>query len=114
MTYSKYHAKKVIIDGIKFDSKKEAGRYITLKEKAAAGEIYDLELQKEFLLIPSQKDPKTGKTIERPVKYRADFVYKTAAGEEIVEDVKGKKLPEYIIKRKLMLKVHGIRIHEII
>ena len=113
MSYSKYHAKKTTVDGIVFDSKREAKRYLTLKEKQEKGEITDLEMQKEYLLIPSQKDKKTGKTIERPVKYRADFVYKTADGKEVVEDVKGKRLAEYIIKRKLMLWIHGIKIEEI-
>ncbi len=113
MTYSKYHAKKVIVDGIRFDSKREARRYLTLKAAQDAGEISDLQLQKPYLLIPAQKDPDTGKTIERACKYKADFVYKTSNGEEIVEDVKGKRLPEYIIKRKLMLQVHGIRIREV-
>ena len=113
MTYSKYRAKKVTIDGIRFDSKREARRYLTLKSMQDAGEISGLELQKPYLLIPPQKDPDTGKTLERACKYKADFVYKTKDGQEIVEDVKGKRLPEYIIKRKLMLKVHGIRIREV-
>ncbi len=113
MSYSKYRAKKVTIDGIRFDSKREARRYLTLKAAQDAGEISDLQLQKPYLLIPAQKDPDTGKTIERACKYKADFVYKDVDGKEIVEDVKGKKLPEYVIKRKLMLKVHGIRIREI-
>ena len=73
-------------------------------------EIADLERQAEFLLIPAQRDAK-GKVIERAVKYKADFRYKQN-GEIVVEDVKGVKTKEYVIKRKLMLERFGIRIKE--
>ena len=76
-----------------------------------AGGITDLRRQVPFTLIPSQKGA-DGKVIEYPVKYIADFVY-TENGKTVVEDVKGYKTPEYIIKRKLMLQVHGIRIKEV-
>lgn len=75
-----------------------------------AGAITGLERQKRYELIPSQR--LNGKTVERPVTYIADFVY-TENGRTVVEDVKGMKTKEYIIKRKLMLYLHGIRIKEV-
>lgn len=115
----KYGNKKVLVDGISFDSKREANRYIELKMMVRSGEISDLELQKEYELIPSQyeKLPRQKgkpKCLERSVKYIADFVYKdNRTGECVVEDTKGVRTPEYIIKRKLLLYIYGIRIKEI-
>ena len=63
-------------------------------------------------LLPAQKDS-SGKTLERAVEYVADFVYTTAAGEVVVEDVKGVRTREYIIKRKLMLWRHHVQIREV-
>ena len=69
------------------------------------------------MLIPAQKID--GKVFERAVKYRADFVYKDKNGETVVEDVKGYRDPssagfaKFVLKRKLMLYVHGIRIREV-
>ena len=107
---NKYGAKKITIDGITFDSRREASRYRELKLLERAGVIKGLELQKEFELVPTQK--RNGKVIERPVKYKADFWY-IENGKPVVEDTKGFKTKEYIIKRKLMLYVYGIRIKEI-
>lgn len=76
------------------------------------GEITDLRRQVKFVLIPSQKDRK-GKCLERAVTYWADFVYKDRQGNTVVEDTKGMRTKEYIIKRKLMLYFHGIRIREV-
>jgi len=126
MTYRKYKNRKIIVDGIKFDSKKEAKRYKELKTLERAGIIHDLQRQVKYVLIPTQyertseayikgKDkgkPKKGKLIERECSYYADFVYKLKSGETVVEDAKGVKTPEYIIKRKLMLYVHNIKIKE--
>lgn len=106
----KYGNKKVKYDGIIFDSKKEARRYAELKLLERAGEIKDLELQKTFELIPSQRIG--GKVVERAVKYKADFCY-TENGVTVVEDTKGFRTKEYIIKRKLMLYIHGIQIKEL-
>lgn len=103
---TKYKAKKVQVDGITFDSKREARRYCELRLLERAGEIRELELQKKYELIPKQ-----GK--ERAVHYIADFVYKDKSGAEIVEDTKGFRTPDYVIKRKLMKWVHGIEIKEI-
>ena len=111
---SKYGNKKTYVDGIKFDSKKEANRYIELKTLLLAGKITGLELQKSYVLIPAQYLNINGKRkcIERPLKYVADFVYHQD-GKTVVEDVKGRKTPAYIIKRKLMLWVNGIKISEV-
>jgi hypothetical protein len=113
MAMSKYHNKKVEMDGLKFDSRKEAMRYAELKLLERAGRIKDLQPQKvKFVLIPAQRD-KNGRLLERECAYIADFVYKDAAtGETIVEDVKGYKTPEYRMKRKMLLFFHGIRIRE--
>lgn len=113
---AKYRSKKTEIDGITFDSRKEAARYAELKILEKGGVIKDLALQVPFVLIPAQYEKalpgkKRGKLIERACIYKADFVYQYD-GETIVEDVKGLRTKEYIIKRKLMLKVHGIRIRE--
>lgn len=107
---AKYHNRKSMVDGIEFDSVKESKRYAELRLLERAGEIESLELQKEFILIPAQKID--GKLVERAVKYRADFSYKEN-GQEVVEDTKGVRTRDYIIKRKLMLYVHGIRIREV-
>lgn len=120
----KYRNKKTTVYGIEFDSKKEAARYGELRLLQFAGKISDLEIQKEFELIPAQYEtfPRYGKNgqrlkdgkrcIEKPVKYKADFVYKEN-GSVIVEDTKGVKTKDYIIKRKLMLYIHNIRIKEV-
>lgn len=109
---SKYNSKKTVIDGQTFDSKKEANRYKELLLLEKAGEIKDLRTQVKYVLIPPQRSKETGKVVERECSYKADFVY-TEGGETVVEDVKGYRTKEYIIKRKLMLHVYGIRIREI-
>lgn len=119
---SKYGAKKTVIDGITFDSQKEAKRYRELCLMQKAGMIYDLKRQIKYVLIPAQREPDTigvrggkkrGKIIEREVAYIADFVYTDTLGNTVVEDTKGFRTPEYIIKRKLMLYLKGIRIKEV-
>lgn len=107
---TKYKNKKVTFDGEVFDSKKEASRFIELRLLERAGKIQELRRQVEFELIPSQK--LNGKTIERKCSYRADFVY-SENGKTVVEDTKGFRTKEYIIKRKLMLYVYGIKIKEV-
>lgn len=97
---NKYKAVKVTIDGYTFDSKKEGARYQELKLQQHCGVISDLQLQPEFLLQEGFKS--WGKWI-RPMKYVADFKYQKG-GDTVVEDVKGKKTKEYLIKKKLFLK----------
>ncbi len=107
---AKYGNRKVIRDGIEFDSIKECQRYCELKLMQRAGVISDLQMQVSFELIPSQRID--GKVVERAVNYIADFVYQQN-GLKVVEDTKGYKTPEYIMKRKMMLFFHGIRIREV-
>ena len=102
---SKYGNRKV--NG--FDSKKEANRYAELALMQRAGLITNLKRQVRFVLIPAQY--KDGKCIFRSCSYVADFVYEKD-GETVIEDTKGFKTPEYIIKKKLMFQVHGILITE--
>ena len=102
---SKYGNRK----GNGFDSKKEANRYAELALMQRAGLIQNLRRQVKFELIPAQY--KDGKCIFRSCSYIADFVYEKD-GETVVEDTKGFKTPEYIIKKKLMFQVHGILITE--
>lgn len=119
---NKYSADKVVIDGIEFASKREARRYQDLRLLAKAGEITDLRMQVKYQLIPAQREPDTigpkggrkpGKLIEHEVSYVADFVYKDKDGNEIVEDTKGFRTKDYVIKRKLALYLLGIRIREV-
>lgn len=107
----KYGNTKVSDRGLTFDSKAEHKRWQYLSMLQKAGEIRDLELQVPFELIPSQVSP-SGKK-ERPTIYIADFVYTDSAGNPIVEDVKGAVTPEFRLKRKLMLFVHGIEVKEV-
>lgn len=109
---SKYNSKKTVIDGQKFDSKKEANRYQELVLLEKAGVIKNLSRQVKFVLIPAQRDEATGKVIERECSYKADFKYEED-GKTVVEDVKGFRTKEYIIKRKLLLYQYGIRIREV-
>lgn len=107
----KYGNSKVTVQGITFDSKKEAARFQELSLMEKSGIIQDLKRQVKFQLIPPQYD-ENGKCVERSVNYIADFVYRQ---NEVltVEDVKGFKTPEYILKRKLMLQLYKIRIKEV-
>jgi len=97
-----------------FDSRAEQRRYAELLVQEQVGLITDLQRQVEYLLIPSQYKTINGKRtcIERACKYKADFVYKEN-GMLVVEDVKGFKTPDYIIKRKLMLEKYDIIIKEV-
>lgn len=123
MKNSKYHNRKITRDGETFDSIKEYQRWCELKLLEKAGEITDLKRQVKFKLIPTIREPvnemgsqgvfKKGKVIEREVSYVADFVYKNRLGFQVVEDVKGYRTEAYILKRKMMLWFHHIRIQEI-
>lgn len=106
----KYKNRKLTIDGEVFDSQKEYARYRELALLQRAGQISDLKRQVRYELIPTQRIG--GKVVEKSCVYIADFVY-TENGETVVEDTKGFRTKDYIIKRKLMLHVHGIRIREV-
>lgn len=102
---SKYHAHPTLVDGIRFDSRKEAARYRELCLLERAGEIQGLQLQVPFLLFPKSR-------YGRPVKYIADFVY-TENGRQVVEDAKGYRTDVYKLKRRLMAELLGIEIKEV-
>lgn len=116
---SKYRNRKVIYNGVVFDSVKERDRFIALSLLEKAGEISNLQRQVEYMLIPSQfgmvPDEKTGRMkrvcLERACTYKADFTY-MENGQLVVEDSKGFRTPDYRIKRKLMLQLFNIRIRE--
>ena len=96
----KYRNKKITRDGMTFDSLKEYRRYCELRLLERANAITDLQRQVKYELIPSQRI--NGKVVERACTYVADFVYQKD-GETIVEDTKGFRTKDYIIKRKLLL-----------
>lgn len=121
-----YHIKTATSDGAIHDSRKEANRWCELTLLERAGKISNLQRQVPFELIPAQyesferygkngKRLKDGKRcIEKSVVYIADFVY-NEGGKKVVEDVKSaatKKKESYIIKRKLLLWVYGIKLRE--
>lgn len=121
----KYGNKKITVDGVTFDSKKEYLRWCELCLLEKAGHITDLRRQVKYELIPAQYEEyeryseKTGKhlknglrCVEKECSYIADFVYKQD-GKTVVEDTKGVRTEAYIIKRKMMLYFHGIRILEV-
>lgn len=115
---SKYHNNiTVTSDGIKHASQKEASRWCELKLLERAGKISDLKRQVRFVLIPSLYEHSSNgrkRCLERSCVYVADFVYiDNDTGQKIVEDTKGARTKEYIIKRKLMLYLHDIRIREV-
>ena len=106
---SKYHNRKVIIDGIVFDSLKEASRYQELRLMERGGVIKDLRRQVPFELIPKQR---IRGLVHQPVRYIADFVYLDENGYQVVEDVKGVRTQAYIIKSRLLLWLYGIEVKE--
>lgn len=112
---SKFFSKKVVVEGITFDSKKEGEYYLKLKELEKKGTIKDLELQKEYIL---QDKFKIGKKTRREIKYRADFTYITTNDNKLhVIDVKSeytRKDEVYRIKKKLFEKKFEIELEEVI
>lgn len=125
---SKYNSRRVSVGGITFDSMREAKRFQELNYLQKVGAISELELQKKYELVPAQYESyerygkrgqrlKDGqKCVEKAVTYVADFVYQQG-GQTIVEDTKGYRkgtaYDVFVIKRKLMLHVHGIRVREV-
>ena len=132
---TKLNNQSILIDGIEFDSQKEWKRYCDLKLLQKAGVISNLECQKRYELIPAQYEtvetgecykvgakkgqPKTKQVcVEQSVVYIADFVYQKN-GQTVVEDVKGFRDPssatyaKFVLKRKMMLWIHGIKVTEI-
>lgn len=105
---SKYNARKTVIDGIQFDSAKEAKRYTRLRDLEQAGWIQGLRLQVPFEILPSFE---CDGVKYRGMSYVADFVY-YRAGKVVVEDCKGFKTAEYKMKKKLMAYINHINIEE--
>lgn len=105
---SKYHAKKTTVDGITFDSRREADRYLVLKSMEDDGAIEDLRRQVRYELVPAfDVDGRH----YRSVCYVADFVY-VEDGKEVVEDVKGMRTDVYRLKSKLFARRYGVSIRE--
>lgn len=117
---SKYGNRKVVCDGIKFDSEREAARFAELKVLQAMGKIRNLRLQANFTLVEGYT------TIEgeriKPMVYKADFTYERATVPDQngtvywlreVEDAKGMKTKDYLLKKKLMQEKYGITIREV-
>jgi hypothetical protein len=96
---SKYNAKKVVVDGIKFDSQAEANFYEHLKQAKEEGIIHKFSLQPEYELQPKFTNPR-GKVIQ-PIKYKADFLTVNWQGEQRVIDIKGVETADFKIKKKL-------------
>lgn len=124
---NKYRNTKTTVDGITFDSKKEAGYYLFLKQKERDGEVSNLRMQVPYELIPAvyeedvvhlkTKDKVVTRCVQRATHYVADFVYTVnATGEDEVVDVKSyitRRNPEYRLKKKMMLAFNGIKILEV-
>ena len=100
----KYRNKKTSVDGIRFDSKREANRYMELKLLERAGIIKGLKRQEPYILINKS-------SYGRAIKYVADFVY-YEDDKLVVEDVKGVKTPVYKLKKRLMAERFGIEVKE--
>lgn len=105
---SKYHSKKTVVDGIEFDSAKEAKRYTRLRDLERSGKIQGLRLQVPFEILPSFE---CDGVKYREMRYIADFVY-YQDGKQVVEDCKGFKTAEYKMKKKLMAYLNHINIEE--
>lgn len=124
---AKYGNRKVTVDGMVFDSRKEARYYLFLKEAEKNGEISDLRMQVPYEIVPAiyedevvhlkTKDKIVRRCVQKAVHYVADFVYRdNATGREEVVDVKGgqaTKTDVYRLKKKMMLAFNGIAITEV-
>lgn len=128
---SKYHNRKIEINGIRFDSRKEAQRYVQLMNAMRLGAIKDLRLQVDFTIQEAYTDCQGNRI--RAIRYRADFAYNLtgllpfgisaedrdvwsrfimSGTETVIEDVKGVKTQTYKLKEKLMAQ-KGISIREL-
>lgn len=96
---SKYLNVKTTIDGIRFDSKKEANYYALLKLLKLSGEVVNIEMQVKYELQPKFTDEAGNK--HRAINYKADFVVTYKDGRVEVVDVKGMRTKEYLIKAKM-------------
>ena len=115
---SKYGAKRTMVDGIMFDSKAEAARYVFLKARLDAGEISHLELQPVFKLSNGTRPvliKSKGYPNGRQVKYVADFAYFCPVeNKRIIEDCKGFRTKEFILKKAFVeAQFPGVKIREV-
>lgn len=120
---SKYHNKITYVDGIKFDSGREADYYVIYKNLQRNGKISNLRMQVPFELIPAvyreevkhlkTKDKIVQRCIQKSTHYYADFVYDDIDGKTHVIDVKGRRTKEYSLKKKMMLAFKNIEIEEV-
>lgn len=103
----KYGNVPTVVDGVTFDSKREAERYLSLRDDFRAGRISDLEVHPRFPLVVHEQDCGV---------YEGDFAYIDAHGVRVVEDVKSaatRKLPTYRLKAKLVWALYGLRVREV-
>ena len=121
---NKYRNIKTEVEGIVFDSRKEAKYYLYLKQLLHDGKISSLQRQVPYELVPAvyeeqiihlkTKDKAVKKLVQRPILYVADFVYvENTTGETVVVDVKGQKATmtkEFVMKKKMMLAFLNIKI----
>ncbi len=107
---SKYHNKKCMYKGMKFDSHKEMAYYIKLELLENKGIIHDLKRQVPFVLLETIR---IGDTTFRKTKYIADFTYYDKDNKLHIVDTKGVKTDVYKLKKKLMAWKYGIEIEEV-
>jgi hypothetical protein len=105
MRNNKYGNCKTTVDGITFDSHKEAVRYAELRLLEKGGVIRDLRRQERFEIVPKSRHG-------RALYYVADFVY-VENDKTVVEDVKGVRTPIYRLKKRLVAERYGIEIKEV-
>ncbi len=113
---NKYHARKCTVDGIQFDSRREAERYRELHILKRAGLIRNLELQPEFLILVSTLYGKSPRPLVRVGRYRADFRYvDTDTGQLVIEDAKSPatRTTAYRLRKRLVEAIHGVTIREV-
>lgn len=109
---SKYGNVKTVVDGVKFDSLGESRRYSFLKRMERTGRIKDLRLQVPYELTPKIPKTATEKAVQAMI-YKADFVYiNVSTGLKVIEDFKGRRTSDYLLKRKLMRVNKNIEIYE--
>ncbi|MBB6694395.1 DUF1064 domain-containing protein [Cohnella xylanilytica] len=113
---SKYRAQKTTVDGITFDSQREAQHYSFLKLQQRMGLVKEIKLQPVYVLLEPYKHPQTGKKVQG-IKYRADFLVTYPDGSQEVIDVKSeptRKKEAYVLKKKLFESRYGQAIKEIL
>jgi hypothetical protein len=108
---AKYGNRKVTLDGIEFDSQREADKYADLILQQRARMISDLQLQVRFDLIGANGEPLRGEN-NHILYYLADFTYRDAAGTLVVADSKGMATPVYRLK-KAILRAQGVEVIEV-